>query len=83
MSGAWASRLSEGFALRDGFCSHWQKIEAVGLVGLVLLLSFTLVCNSNTPFLFGVGASLGQTDPAQQVGKAGVAAEAVQFGVKV
>ena len=31
-----------------------QKIEAAGLVGLVLALSFTLVCNSNTPILFGV-----------------------------
>ncbi len=31
-----------------------QKIEAVGLVGLVLALSFALVCNSNTPILFGV-----------------------------
>jgi hypothetical protein len=31
-----------------------QRIEAVGLVGLVLALSFALVCNSNTPILFGV-----------------------------
>jgi len=31
-----------------------QRTEAVGLVGLVLALSFTLVCNSNTPILFGV-----------------------------
>jgi len=30
-----------------------QRTEAVGLVGLVAL-SFALVCNSNTPILFGV-----------------------------
>ena len=31
-----------------------QKIEAVGLVALVLALSFALVCNSNIPILLGV-----------------------------
>lgn len=31
-----------------------QKIEAAGLVGLVLALTFTLVRDSNTPVLFGV-----------------------------
>jgi hypothetical protein len=31
-----------------------RKIEAVGLVGLVLALSFVLVGNSNTPLLCGV-----------------------------
>ncbi len=31
-----------------------EKIEAVGLVGLVVALSFTLMCNSNAPLLLGV-----------------------------
>jgi hypothetical protein len=31
-----------------------QRIEAAGLVGLVLALSFTLVCDSNTPILVAV-----------------------------
>jgi membrane-associated HD superfamily phosphohydrolase len=33
-----------------------QRIEAVGLVGLVLALSFALVCDSNNPILIGVAA---------------------------
>lgn len=31
-----------------------HRIEAVGLVGVVLALSFALVCGSNNPILFGV-----------------------------
>jgi hypothetical protein len=31
-----------------------EKLEAVGLAGLVTSLSFTLVCDSNAPFLLGV-----------------------------
>jgi len=33
-----------------------EKIEAAGLTGLVIALSFTLVCNSNALFLLGVSA---------------------------
>jgi hypothetical protein len=53
------------FALLLGFavvlCARYvrrkpDKLEAAGLVGLVLALTFTLVRDSNTPVLFGVVA---------------------------
>jgi hypothetical protein len=42
-------------ALCFRYLSHApRKIEAAGLVGLVIALSFTTVCDSNLPFIVGV-----------------------------
>ncbi|HME35131.1 MAG TPA: hypothetical protein VKF84_07825, partial [Candidatus Sulfotelmatobacter sp.] len=43
-------------ALCFRYLSHApRKVEAAGLVGLVIALSFTTVCDSNLPFIVGIG----------------------------
>ena len=43
------------FDAYSSYLSHApRKVEAVGLVGLVIALSFATVCDSNLPFVAGI-----------------------------